>query len=334
MSIFRKAAKHIWVGVKYWTFRLVSYVTGKLPLRFSYWAGAVVGDVVYLTWKQHSANAVSNMRRVMGDSADWKLVKETARDSFRNYAKTLVDFLRYPYLDSGDIRRAIPLQHGWENLEKARSKGKGVIVISGHIGNWDMAGALLGSRGLPLHAVADSFEPKRMDDLINGTRERSGINIIKMETNSLKQIFTALKHNEIVMLLFDRPQPNEGVPVQFFGETAWLPTGPAAIALKTRSAIVVGYCTRKPGNKTFYGAFEPPIDYEPLLTGDKERDIQIITQEIVTRMEGVIRHYPDQWYMFRQMWPRTDRHDAEVKRRRWRGGSDSGRTRGAVTGIL
>ena len=320
MDWAKKAAHHVWTGFRYWLFRSVSYVSGKVPLRFAYWVGSIVGDFVYLTWKQHSANAVSNMRRVLGEAADWRVVKETARDSFRNYAKTLVDFLRFPHLDINDIRRAIPSQRGWEHLDEARDGGKGTIVITGHIGNWDMAGALLGSHGLPIYAVADTFEPKRIDDLINGTREKYGIKIVKLETGSLKQIFGALKRNEIVMLMFDRPEPEQGVPVQFFGETAWVPEGPAAIARKTGAAIVVGYCARRPGNRTFYGVFEKSVEYQHLLTGDKEHDIQSITQEIVSRMEAIIRRHPDQWFMFRQMWPRTDRHDAEVRRRRFWGG--------------
>jgi lauroyl/myristoyl acyltransferase len=320
MQTLKKAAHHIWTGVRYWTYRSVSFVTGKVPVRFSYWIGKRVGDLVYLTWKEHSANAVSNMRRVLGDNADWQVVKEVARDSFRNYAKTLVDFLRYPHLELRDIQRAIPRQSGWENLDKALEKGKGVLIVTAHLGNWDMAGALLGSKGLPIYAVADTFEPKKLDDLINGTRERYGIKLIKLDTASLRKIFTALKHNEIVMLLFDRPEDEKGVPVQFFGETAWLPEGPAAIALKTHASIVLGYCLRRKGDKTFQGAFEEPIEYENLLTGDKAKDIQIITQQIVTRMEALIRHHPDQWYMFRQMWPRTERHDAEIKRRRFWGG--------------
>src|SRR5947208_15495280 len=117
------------------------------------------------------------------------------------------------------------------------------------------------------------------------------MNIIKLEAGSLKQIFSALKHNQIVLLMFDRPAPDEGVPVQFFGETAWLPAGPAAIALKTGAAIVVGYCARRRGDKTFHGAFEEPTEYEHLLTGNKERDIQIITQEIASSMEAAIRRH-------------------------------------------
>ncbi|MDQ3928996.1 MAG: lysophospholipid acyltransferase family protein [Chloroflexota bacterium] len=129
-------------------------------------------------------------------------------------------------------------------------------------------------------------------------------------------MFTALKRNEIVLLLFDRPQPEDGVEVEFFGETAYLPPGPAAIAIKTGAALCVGYALRDPGDRTFSGHFEEPIEYKHLLTGDKETDIQRVTQEIVKRFERVIREHPDQWYMFREMWPRTARHNAEIKKRR------------------
>ncbi len=203
-----------------------------------------------------------------------------------------------------------------EHLEAARSAGKGLVIVTGHIGNWDIAGALLGHMNLPLHAVADRFEPERMNDLINGAREKHGIHILYLDTGSLKQMFMALKRNEIVMLLFDRPQPEDGVAVQFFGETAYLPPGPAAITIKTGAALMTGYALRDPGDKTFSGRFEEPIEYKHLLTGDKEADIQRVTQEMVNRFERIIREHPEQWYMFREMWPRTARHNAEVKKRR------------------
>jgi lauroyl/myristoyl acyltransferase len=316
MDFVKGALNYVWQGIRYRTYRVFSYLSYRVPLRIGYWVGTLVGDFIYLTWKRHAANAVSNTRRVMGKEASWQVVKETARDSFRNYAKTLVDFLRFPHLSFSEIDDAIATKNGMEHLESALSGGKGVVVVSGHIGNWDHAGALLGHYGLPLNAVADRFEPKRMDDLINGAREKHGLKIISLEAGSLKQIFTALKRNEIVLLLFDRPQPEEGVPVQFFGETAYLPAGPAAIAIKTGAALVVGWTLRDPGDRTFSGTFEEPIDYKRLLTGDKEADIRRVTQEIVSRIEPVIREHPDQWYMFREMWPRTARHNAEIKKRR------------------
>src|SRR5438270_2485350 len=84
MSLFTKATHNVWTGMRYWSYKTLSFLSGIVPLRFSYWVGALVGDFGYLIWKRHSANAVSNMRRVMGDSADWRVVKETTRDAFRN----------------------------------------------------------------------------------------------------------------------------------------------------------------------------------------------------------------------------------------------------------
>jgi KDO2-lipid IV(A) lauroyltransferase len=245
------------------------------------------------------------------------VVKEMARDSFRNYAKTLVDFLRFPHMSYEDIDKVVGAREAIGHVDASRSGGKGLVVVTAHIGNWDLAGALMGHMGLPVHAVADKFEPKRIDDLINGSRKKHGLNIISPETGSLKQMFTALKRNEIVLLMFDRPEePEEGVQVEFFGETAYLPPGPAAIAIRTGAALVLGYALRDPGNKTFTGYFEGPIEYKHLLTGNKQSDIQRVTQEIVNRFEHVIRQHPEQWYMFREMWPRTARHNAEIKKRR------------------
>jgi lauroyl/myristoyl acyltransferase len=321
MSVIRNAIQHIWVGFKYYFYKSTSYVSDKLPLRFTYWVGSLVGDLIYLVLKRHSANAVSNMRRVLGPDAPWQTVKHMARQSFRNYAKTMVDFLRFPHMNQTEINQAVPIRYGVEHLHAALKKGNGALVVSGHIGNWDLAGAVVLGMGLPLNAVADSYEPKRMDELINGTRERVGMNIIRVSTGSLRQIFTALKKNEVVVLLFDRPEAaDQGVPVKFFGETAYVPAGPAAIALKTRATVLIGSCLRRPGNKTFYGAVEPAIDYEPYLTGDKEQDIKIITQIIVYKMEQIIRRHPDQWYMFREMWPRTEEDDEENRQKRFWGG--------------
>jgi len=321
MGLFTKTMNDTRVGFKYYTFKVASYLADRLPLRFSYWVARLAGDAVYFTLKRHSANAVSNMRRVLGPDAPWQAVKHTARRSFRNYAKTIVDFFRYPYMEGEDVRVAVPLRYGIEHLLEAYKRGKGVLLVTGHVGNWDLAGAVLMSYGLPVSAVADSFEPERLDDLINGSRERKGMKIIKLDTSSLRGIFTALKKGETVSIMIDKPEDEEdGVAVQFFGETAYMPAGPAAIALKTGAAVVIGYCMRRPGDKTFFGAVEPALNYEQHLTGDKQRDIQMITQMIVNTMEDVIRRHPDQWYMFREMWPRTDEHDAEVKQKRFWGG--------------
>lgn len=307
-------------ALKYNGFRVFSWLSGVLPLRFSYWIAALVGDFIYFTWHTHSANAVSNMRRVLGPRAGRRAIRRAARASFRNYAKTLVDFFRFPHVTAQEIDQRIVGKEGLSILDEARKPGKGAIAISGHLGNWDFAGAFIGRQGLPIYALADDFEPPQLDALVTETRRRNGLQVIKMDTGAMRTIFSALRRNEIVMLLIDRPMPGEGIPVEFFGETAWLPSGPAAIALKTGASLIIGYCVRLPGDVTFTGRIEPPLDYKSLLTGDKQTDMQAITQCIASGLEAMIRRTPEQWYMFRPMWPRppTAREKRQAQRARLR----------------
>ena len=319
----RRLLHGVWTEVRYRGFTLASYLAYRLPIRFVYWIGARIGGLIYLViLRRHSANAVSNMRRVLGEKASWQRVKWTAQQSFRNYGRLAVDFMRLPHMSDDDVYRTAGIPAGLEHIDRALEKGKGIVIITGHFGNWDLAGASLARLGYKLNAVADTFEPEKMDQLVNGTRRQSGLNIIPVESaSSLKELFLALKRNEIVFLLFDEPQePENGVAVDFFGERVYLPGGPAALALKTGAAIQIGYGYRNPNRSTFTPVAEPEVEYKHLLTGNKEHDIKAITQEIVRRMEIVIRQRPDQWYMFREMWPRTPEHDAEVKKRRFWGG--------------
>jgi KDO2-lipid IV(A) lauroyltransferase len=299
-------ASRIGDTLKYWGFCTASWLTGHLPVRFSYWVGARIGDIIYLCWHEHSGNAVSNMLRVLGPDARPGAIKRAARQSFHNYIQVLIDFIRIPHMNIHAIEDEVQAR-GWEHLAAARARGKGVIVVASHSGNWDYAGAILGKYQLQATAIADPFQPQRLDDFVITQRQRMGIHTYPAEAASVRQLLMALKRNELVILHVDRPVPGEGVEVQFFGESAWVPSGPATIALKTGAAIVPGYFMRDPDNRHgFVGEFSPPLDYPAFLTGDKERDIQRISQEIMTYMEGVIRAHPTQWYMFRRMWPRID----------------------------
>src|SRR3954454_2352295 len=128
MSFPKTAANHLWVGFKYYVFRGTSWVTSKIPVRFSYAVATLVGDLIYYTWKRHSANAVSNMRRVLGPNAPWQAVKRMTRNAFRNYAKTVVDFLRFPYMEENEINTLVPVRYGMNHFAEAKEKGHGTIL--------------------------------------------------------------------------------------------------------------------------------------------------------------------------------------------------------------
>ena len=287
--------------LKYWGFRLGLFLARRAPLSLSYRVASFFGDLAYLGWHRGRANAIDNMRHVLGPGASRVEVRRTARNSFRNYFKVLVDFARLWQLDRATLSRVIRGK-GWDNLDRALAGGKGVLLVGSHLGNWDLAGVALALHNYPVHAVADTqgFGSPRVNRAVLASREAFGIHIIPVEA-PLRRIYRALAANEAVGIVADRPQKDgRGVAVTFFGdETRW-PTGVASIALRTGAAIVTGYLVRG-SDGGFDGEMLPALAFEA--TGDKDQDLRRLTQEIAGVQERLINRYPDQWYMFRRMWP-------------------------------
>lgn len=284
-------------------FRLAIWLAARLPRGLAYRACALAGDLYFFLNPAHSRKAVENYAVLLADDERAPRVRLTARRSFRNYVKSLFDFFRQASLDP-DLLEADTIVSGWEYLDAALAQGRGVILVTPHFGNWDLAAGLTASRGYRIAALADRFTPPGVDALVRASRDRSGIGIVTLDSGAMRQIIRLLRRNAIVGLLADRPQREGGVAVEFFGAPAWLPAGPARFALRTGAPILLGYVGRRPGDRTFFGGFAPPIAFTP--GGDEAADIRALTQLVARELEGLLRQYPDQWYMFRRMWPRAD----------------------------
>jgi len=275
------------------------FLTQHLPLRFSYKVAAVVGDLAYVFWPRGRSNVIDNLRHVLGPEATGKEIRDTARRSFRNYLRLLVDFARGSKMDAATTEARLK-GTGWENLDEAFRHGKGVLLVGTHLGSWEVAGVALASRGYRVNAVSETLGNERINRLATQSRAARGIELIPMEY-ALKRAYRALRRNEAVGLVTDRPLPQEeGTPVEFFGQQIAWPTGPAVLALRTGAKIVTGYLVRNEGDG-YVGEILPPIEIES--TGDHDADVQRVTQEVVRIQEDLIRRYPDQWFMFRRMWP-------------------------------
>jgi len=289
--------------IHYWLWRIGCLIWQRLPLKVGYACASFVADIVYLAWPRGRACARENMARVLGDGADARTIDRLARQSLRNYCKYLVDFIRFPLLDQQDIEGRVTF-NGWRHVDEALEGGKGAIFIGLHMGNWDMAAAAISLRQYPLNAIAESLKPKKLNDIIQGIRNKWGIKVIPME-QATKGIMRALRKNEILALLIDRPQPVSGVKVEFCDGLTQVPAGAATLALRTGARVVPGGVVRLPDN-TFLGWVDRYIPFQR--TGDLQRDVQALTQQIMDSLEKMVRRYPDQWYMFRPMWE----CDAEV----------------------
>lgn len=308
--------------LNYWGFRFLSYLAGRIPVKVSYLIAGWIGNLLYFVWRRPSRNAIANMRHVLTalepprhrfsrvvPGAMKRRAHTLARLSLRNYARFVVEVMRYNSLSPAKITALADI-NGWENLDRVMAQGRGAIVTSYHFGNWDYAGAMLNHR-YPNRAygVVDTLEPPGLDAEINGRREGNGMRLIRLNSTSMRQIFTALKEKNIVILMLDVPSPDDGIAVNFFGGRAYFPPGPAAISLKTGIPIVPGYAVRSKELGRFIGVIEPPIEYTP--TGDKQHDIQALTQLMVNRMEATVTKHPEQWYMFQPMWPQDRVTDEE-----------------------
>jgi len=220
----------------------------------------------------------------------------------RNYLKYLVEFLELPVISPADDRITSMKISGLEHLQDALARGKGVILATAHFGTIEI-GALRLSGITDFHAVYDTFRPDYLDRLIQRKRREKGIGLIPV--NNIRAMLRVLHGGGTLTLLFDRPvQPDKGVPVRFFGRETAVPAGPATLALKTGAAIVPAFMLRQP-DKSFEGILFPPIECAP--TADREHDIRAIMQKLADTLQDVVRTRPDQWYMFRPMWPEDGR---------------------------
>jgi KDO2-lipid IV(A) lauroyltransferase len=257
-----------------------------------------VGDLVYWSWPQKRRILRHNMAGVLGLSPRDPQVRRLAIKSFRNYFKYLIEFLELPVLSSADEVVATMRIEGLEHFQAALERGKGIVLASAHFGTIEVGGLRLADF-TPFHAVYDTFRPAYLDMLIQSKRREKGINLVP--ASDVRGMLRVLRAGGTLTLLFDRPvEIAKGVAVRFFGRETAVPAGPAVLAMKTGATILPVYMFRRP-DRGFESVFFAPITWTP--SGNRDRDIQTIMQKLVDTLQSVVRTRPDQWYMFRPMWP-------------------------------
>ena len=268
------------------------------PVRFL--IATALGELLFWILPGKRAATLANMRQVLGPDAPESEVVLMAKRSFRNYAKYMAEFTHLPRWSEEDLERLMSKPMGWEHIEDALSEGKGVIFVTLHFGNWDVAGWYFGKRHT-FSAVADPLEPPELDALVQGWRRAKHITIIPL-ANAARGVMRALHAGGLVALVVDRPthEQGEGVEVRFFGARTRVPAGAAHFALKTGAPVVPTGVWRTPAN-TYAGFALPPMRFTR--TGDQDLDVSAAMQRIMQQLETVVRAHPDQWYMFRRMWP-------------------------------
>ncbi len=243
---------------------------------------------------------LDNLRAVLGD--DHPALHCHVRSVFRNFGRYLIDFLRMDRLTPRSLHRYVTFE-GFDFIREALARRTGVIGLTAHLGNWELAGSAIALQHVPVTAVALDHLHPRVNAFFLERRRRHGIESVSLG-HAFRACLRRLRANGMVGLLGDRNFGDHGVAITLFGRRTWLPKGPAVLSFMTGASIVPCFMIRRSGGR-FSFLFEAPIT--PDETADRETEVLRLTTQYARCIERYIRQYPDQWCLFRRFWVEDQR---------------------------
>ena len=229
------------------------------------------------------------------DSAE---IERIARAAYGNLGRTSVETAILPSRSRQQIIELFEDVQGWSIVEERLARGKGLIVITGHLGNWELGGAYIAARGVPFDAIARHMANPLFDRYLTRTRERVGMSIIHDE-DAVKRVPRSLRAGRAVAFLVDQGAVGlASTWVPFFGRFAKTPRGPAVFALRLGAPIMFGVALRQPSGR-YQLSFEP-IDV--VETGDREADVDRIVADYSNVLERWVRRAPEQYLWHHRRW--------------------------------
>jgi len=263
-------------------------------------AGLIAGLINWLKpdvyWIVHG-----NLRQVVGPQADEKALHQLVRQVFRNSARNNYDLWRAVSRGHEALRAAVHLPPDtWTHIEQAQRRGKGMILVGTHTGNFDLGLLALAVHGLEVQVLGLAIPPTGGFDLMDQMRADIGLHLTSISVPTLREAIRRLRAGGAVGTGVDRPVGGAGPPVEFFGRPAPLPTGHVRLALKTDAAVLVAGPYRDAQGRTVV-PLSPPL--EMVRTGNAEEDLQVNLRRVTARLEEYVRARPEQWAMFMPVWP-------------------------------
>jgi phosphatidylinositol dimannoside acyltransferase len=243
-----------------------------------------------------------NLRRVVGPDVPEAEVARLVRDGLRSYARYWLQAFRLPSLSIEEILRGLRLER-WHLLAESVAAGTGCIVALPHAGNWDMAGAWVCAKGMPLSTVAERLKPEGLYQRFLEYRESLGMQIIPAtggDRAPIDVLTDRLGAAHVVPLLADRDLSRRGVEVEFFGGRTRMPAGPALLALRTGAPLFTVSLWYE--GDLACGQVDGPLPVPGPETGNTQERVRVLTQAIADQLaEGIAKH-PSDWHMLQKLW--------------------------------
>jgi KDO2-lipid IV(A) lauroyltransferase len=231
------------------------------------------------------------------DEAD---VNRIARGAYEHLGRSSIEAAMLARLGRDAVLDLFDGADGWDVVEQALAKQKGLIFVTGHLGNWELAGAYVAARGIPLDVIARRMSNPLFDRYLTETRSRIGM-VVVHDAEAVRRTPRSLRDNRGVAFLADQGVLGlASTFVPFFGRPAKTPRGPAVFALRLQVPVVFGVAVRQPSGK-YRLVFEPVLVED---TGDRDRDVDAIVARYTATLERWVRRYPEQYFWHHRRWRR------------------------------
>ena len=251
----------------------------------------VLGFLAFHVFRLRRDVTLANLRSALGDEVSERDLHTIARKSYVNIGSTFIEFLCAPKL-APHILEIVDLSD-IDVMRNVIDRGKGLIIVSGHFGNWELNGGAIASAGFPVTVVVKKQSNQFVDRLVNQYRSLLGSKVIST-SGSMKHLVRALRRCEPIGLMSDQDSAKKGVFINFFGRKASTPRGAAQLALKYGTPIIVTMTVRLQG-----GRFKSLFSEVEILPDDT---VESLTQRYTGVMEDIIRRYPEQYFWMHRRW--------------------------------
>jgi KDO2-lipid IV(A) lauroyltransferase len=227
-------------------------------------------------------------------------VKRIARAAYEHLGRTSIEAALLARLGRDAVLDLFEGVDEWNLVEEGLSRGRGLILVTGHLGNWELGGAYIAARGIPVDAIARRMSNPLFDRYLTETRSRIGM-VVVHDADAVRRTPRSLRENRAVAFLSDQGVMGlASTFVPFFGRPAKTPRGPAVFALRLGVPVVFGTAVRQPSGK--YRLVFESIPVED--TGDRDRDVDAIVARYTATLERWVRRYPEQYFWHHRRWRR------------------------------
>jgi KDO2-lipid IV(A) lauroyltransferase len=293
--------KAVWI-IEFVVVIALSLPLAILPLRLALKVGELLGLLLFHVWGSRRRIAIDNLSRCVSAGAIriTEPPETIIRKNFINLGRSFIEILKIYYGLGEKIIRSVSVE-GLEHFKTAQAKGKGILILSGHCGNWELLALALSLKISSGSGIARPINNPYLNKIVERVRRKYGNEVI-YKKGALKPIIKKLKNNECIGILMDQAViPEEGYVLDFLGRGAWTIKTPALIARKTGAAAMPVFMHRHEGGHTI--TLYPQIELSS--NNDRETAVKEDTAKFSSYIENYIKEHPTEWLWIHRRWKRV-----------------------------